>query len=276
MATACYLLAAVLFAAWAVLDGFDLGTGVVFLFLRGSARKLAALRAIGPVWNGNEVWLVAAVGCLLAAFPPVYGALLSGLYVPVVLFLLGVVARAAALDFRGRTTGPFGRAACDLAFTLGSFLVAFLTGFAAASVARGLPIDASGEVRKVSLRLVSAPSLAAGALSTIIVALQGLAWLRLKAPPQPAAPRAGAVLFIGASALPVAGIGILALRSYPALVPSTIDLQWSLTIGNAAAGDRSLVLLLVFAAVGVPVVALINIVLYRTFRGRSTREPGST
>jgi cytochrome d ubiquinol oxidase subunit II len=272
MATAGYVLAAVLFAAWAALDGFDLGTGVVFPFLRGPGSKEAALRAIAPVWNGNEVWLLAAVGSLLAAFPPVYGALLSGLYVPVVLFLLGVIARAVALDFRGRTTGPFGRTACDFAFSLGSLLAAFLTGFVAANVARGLPIDASGEVLKASLHVVNAASVAAGVLSAAVVALQGLAWLQLKAAPQHGGRRGSLALFLGASALPVAGIGVLALRNYPALVPSTIDPRWGLTITNAAAGERSLTLLLVFAAIGVPAAAFINIVLYAAFRGRSKHE----
>jgi cytochrome bd ubiquinol oxidase subunit II len=271
MATAGYILAAVVFAAWAVLDGFDLGTGVVFPFLRGPERKAAALRAIAPVWNGNEVWLIAAVGSLLAAFPPVYGALLGGLYVPVVLFLLGLVARAVALDFRGRTAGLFGRTACDVAFSLGSFLAAFVTGFVAANVARGLPIDASGEVLKVSLRVVDATSVAAGVLSAAVVALQGLAWLRLKAARQGARPGSWA-LFLAASALPVAGIGAIALRNYPALVPSTIDPHWGLTISNAAAGEGSLALLLVFAAIGVPAAVFINAVLYATFRSRSKHE----
>ncbi len=179
-ATLLYALGAVLFAAYAALDGFDLGVGTILLFFRGDDERSAALSAIGPVWNGNEVWLVAAVGSLLAAFPPVYAALLSGLYVPAILFLLCIVVRDVALEFRARMPGPSLRLTCEILFSAASAIAAFLVGFAAGNVVRGLPLDAGHSVVKSAATLVNPHAVAAGLLSASLFALHGAGWLLVK------------------------------------------------------------------------------------------------
>ena len=112
----------VLIAGYAILDGFDLGVGVLSLFNRSDDERRLYVNAIAPVWDGNEVWLLTGGGALFAAFPPVYATVFSGFYLALMLVLLGLIARAVSMEFRGRIESGSWRRFWDGAFGIGSLL----------------------------------------------------------------------------------------------------------------------------------------------------------
>ena len=113
-----FALVAVLIAGYTVLDGFDLGVGILYLTQREEEGRRTLLAAIGPFWDGNEVWLLTAGGALFAAFPPVYASVFSGMYLALMLVLCALIFRAVAIEFRAREWEPRLRARWDLAFAL--------------------------------------------------------------------------------------------------------------------------------------------------------------
>ena len=122
------LLIGILLAGYAILDGFDLGVGVLHLFAKNERQRNLHLAAIGPVWDGNEVWLLTAGGAMFAAFPVVYAGVFSGFYLAFVLLLVGLIFRAVSMEFRGQVDSPAWRSAWDWAFGLGSLVPAILFG----------------------------------------------------------------------------------------------------------------------------------------------------
>jgi cytochrome bd ubiquinol oxidase subunit II len=179
--TAWFLLVGVLLAGYAILDGFDLGVGMLHLGLaRTDRERRILLNAVGPVWDGNEVWLLTAGGALFAAFPNVYATVFSGFYLALVLLLAALIFRAISMEFRSKEPGARWRRAFDLAFALGSFLPALLLGVAIGNVVRGLPIGADGEFAGTFLGLLNPFALSVGLLSVAMFLMQGSAWLVLK------------------------------------------------------------------------------------------------
>lgn len=141
-----YVLVGVLLTGYAILDGFDLGAGILHLFVaRGDRERRIILNAIGPLWDGNEVWLLTGGGALFAAFPPVYATVFSGFYIALMLLLAGLIARAVSLEFRSKVESAGWRSFWDGAFAVGSFLPALLLGVALGNILRGVPVDARGE-----------------------------------------------------------------------------------------------------------------------------------
>jgi len=134
--TLWFLLLAVLLGGYAILDGYDLGVGVLSLFTRDEHERRIYLNAIGPVWDGNEVWLLTGGGALFAAFPAVYATVFSGFYLAMMLVLVGLILRAVSLEFRGKIEDPRWKRAWDLAFGIGSSLPALLYGVAVGNVLR--------------------------------------------------------------------------------------------------------------------------------------------
>ncbi len=177
--TTWYVLIAVLLAGYAVLDGFDLGIGAIYPYVAGSKGDRAALRAsIGPVWDGNEVWLVTGAGALFAAFPPVYAMAFSGFYMAIMLVLLGLILRAVALEFRHRDDR---RAVLwDAAFHIGSVLPALLLGVAVGNVIRGVPLTAAGDYSGTFWQLLNPFSLLVGITGLAMFVSHGAAWAALK------------------------------------------------------------------------------------------------
>ena len=163
-----------------VLDGFDLGAGFVYGLYRDPERKRALLASISPVWSGNEVWLLAGLGSLLAAFPPVYSALLSSLYVPVILVLMAIVFRACGVELRSKTENPFLLRLFDLSIFLGSLLPAWAIGLVAGNVLLGFPLDASGSLQGSALFFLNPFSLAASLASLAAFTLHGLVYTAMK------------------------------------------------------------------------------------------------
>src|SRR5699024_6963408 len=129
LATVWFGLVVLCWVLFFVLEGFDFGVGMLAPLLgRGARQRGAALRTIAPVWDGNEVWLVAAIGVTFAAFPDWYAAMLAGLYLPATLLLLALAVRGVALEFRGKKDSETWRRRCDLALAAGSLVTAAMVG----------------------------------------------------------------------------------------------------------------------------------------------------
>ncbi len=179
--TLWFLLIGVLILGYAVLDGFDLGVGVLHLAVaRTETERRTTIASIGPVWDGNEVWLLTAGGALFAAFPVVYATVFSGFYLAMILLLVGLILRAVALEFRDRGEGRLWRATWDAAFALGSFGPALLLGVALGNVVRGLPLTASGTYEGGLLGLLNPFALLAGLVGLAMFVMHGALWLVLR------------------------------------------------------------------------------------------------
>ena len=143
MGTLWFWLVAAMLIAYVVLDGFDLGVGIVYLFVaRTEPERQQALRSIGPVWDGNEVWLLAAGGTLFFAFPLVYASSFSGFYLPLMIVLWLLILRGISVELRGHSSDPLWRTFFDGLFSFSSVLLAIFFGAALGNVVRGVPIGA--------------------------------------------------------------------------------------------------------------------------------------
>ena len=138
--TTWFVLLIVLLTGYVVLDGFDLGVGSLHLLARGDRNRRIMLNTIGPVWDGNEVWLVTAGGALFAAFPEVYATAFSGFYLAFMLLLMALIFRAAAIEFRSKRASAAWRSTWDVLFSVSSILSALLVGVALGNLAWGIPL----------------------------------------------------------------------------------------------------------------------------------------
>jgi cytochrome bd ubiquinol oxidase subunit II len=176
-----FLLVGVLLLGYAVLDGFDLGVGILHPFVaRTNEERRVVMRSIGPVWDGNEVWLLTAGGALFAAFPLVYATVFSGFYLALVLLLVALIFRAVALEFRDQVDGGGWRRAWDVAFFAGSAVPALLLGVAVGNIVRGLPLDETGAYTGGLVGLLTPFPLIVGLLVVALATTHGAAWLTLK------------------------------------------------------------------------------------------------
>ena len=178
--TTWFLLIWFLLAGYAVLDGFDLGVGMLHLFARNDRERRIHINAIGPVWDGNEVWLITGGGALFAAFPVVYATVFSGFYLAFILLLLALTFRAVALEFRGQVDHPGWRRFWDWSFGLGSLISTVVFGVAVGNILRGLPIAADGSLNVPFLSLLNPYALLIGILCLVMFVMQGAAFLTLK------------------------------------------------------------------------------------------------
>jgi cytochrome d ubiquinol oxidase subunit II len=145
METLWFCLVAIMIAGYVVLDGFDLGAGIVHLFIaRTDVERRTVLASIGPVWDGNEVWLLAGGGTLYFAFPALYAASFSGFYLPLMIVLWLLIVRGISIEFRGHVASPLWTPIWDTGFAIASLLLAVFYGAALGNVVRGVPLDASG------------------------------------------------------------------------------------------------------------------------------------
>jgi len=165
---------------YVILDGFDLGVGLLHTFVKKDEDRRVFLNAIGPVWDGNEVWLVIVGGALLAGFPEVYATLFSGFYTFCMLFLVGLIFRAAAIEFRSKQPSPSWRRFWDGVFSLASFVIAFGLGIVMGNLIQGIPLNRNEDfIGSFSLFFRPYPLLI-GVLSTSLFALHGLLYLLMK------------------------------------------------------------------------------------------------
>jgi cytochrome bd ubiquinol oxidase subunit II len=332
-----FVLVGVLLTGYAVFDGFDLGIGVLYPFLGKSERDKAVMRrAVGPVWDGNEVWLLTGGGALFAAFPAVYATVFSGFYLALMLLLFSLIFRAVSLEFRH--ADPAWAKFWDGAFFVGSAVPALLFGVAVGNIVRGVPLTAAGEMIAGGgepvflgnlLAALNPFALVIGVLGLVWIVTHGATWLSLKATgdlreraaklrrtmlvvfavmiavstaaaaflvPESFARVTGSVagwafvlILIAATvmawvfssrdkdrqawystALAAVGlVGIWAASIYPALVPALAgSAGHALTVANASSSQLALTVMLIIAAIGVPLVLWYHFIVYRAYKGR--------
>ncbi|MEG2531064.1 MAG: cytochrome d ubiquinol oxidase subunit II [Raoultibacter sp.] len=327
-----FILIFVLIAGYFVLDGFDLGAGALYPFIAKNEKEKAIVRrSVGPVWDGNEVWLLTAGGALFAAFAPAYATTFSGFYLAIMLVLFGLIVRAVSLEFRAHDP-QWGRA-WDICFFVGSLLPALLFGVAVGNIYAGIPMDANGDYSGLPLiGLITPFTLLCGLLGLSIFLSQGATWVSLKAPkPSEVRDRAAKlrfplqiialVLFLAVSLYahfiiqptmdPALGfvrwlfailfvvaliasivlvkkkdcdlgafiascvsavclVGLLASSMFPNLVVATDGT--TITLMSAASSELALMWMTIITCIGLPLVLVYHVIIYRTFRGRVTDE----
>jgi len=175
-----FVLVGILFTGYAMLDGFDLGVGALHLFVKKDEHRRLMLNAIGPVWDGNEVWLVVGGGALFAAFPEAYATVLSGFYLPFMLLLVSLIFRGVAIEFRSKEEWAWWRSMWDVAFSAGSVLSAFLIGVAMGNIVRGIPLGPDFEFTGRVLDLLNPYALFMGVTTVLLFMMHGAIYVSMK------------------------------------------------------------------------------------------------
>jgi len=179
--TMWFVLWGVLWAAYFMLDGFDLGIGTLMPFLAKSEEdKRYMYNAMGPFWDGNEVWLITAGGGTFAAFPTAYAIMFNGLYSALLLVLFALIVRGVTFEFRGKLEGSSWKSLWDLFHFVGSFLPALLLGVAFANIFAGIPIDDKGVFQGTLFTLLNPYGLLGGILFVLMFITHGALWLAIK------------------------------------------------------------------------------------------------
>src|SRR5918992_1609881 len=253
--------------AYVVLDGFDLGIGILAPFARSDAEEETMINSIAPVWDGNETWLVLGGGGLLAAFPLAYAILLPALYAPLIAMLLALIFRGVAFEFRHRHDAP--RRRWTWGFILGSFVATFAQGVALGTFVQGIEVDGRA-YGGGWFDWLTPFSLFTGAALLFGYSLLGACFLIMKTGGELQARMFRLALPLGAAVLAFliailiflvsyAGLGI---SMFPYVVPREV------TIWEAAAPDDSLAFLLVGTAVLLPIILAYTGYSYWVFRGK--------
>ncbi|RZT78595.1 cytochrome bd-I ubiquinol oxidase subunit 2 apoprotein [Micromonospora violae] len=181
LTTIWFLLVAVLFTGYFILEGFDFGVGMLLPVLgRDDRERRVLINTIGPVWDGNEVWLITAAGAMFAAFPEWYATLFSGFYLPMLLILLALIARGVAFEYRHKRPEASWKRRWDTAIVVGSLLPAILWGVTFANILRGVPLNADHEYVGGLLDLLNPYALLGGATTLALFLTHGAVFLALK------------------------------------------------------------------------------------------------
>ena len=333
LTTVWFVIIAGFWIGYFVLEGFDFGVGILLRVLgRDEPERRAVITTIGPVWDGNEVWLVVAGAMTFAAFPEWYATLFSAFYLPLFAILVSLILRGVALEYRGKRDDLPWRSRMDTLITIGSLVPALLWGITFANLVRGLPLDASHEfvgnlgtllnpfallgglaftmlfvahgaifltlrttddLRRRANRLASVTGLAAAVLvggfltwahalrgnttSVILATLAATALLAGLAANKPSTSRPSTArdgwAFAGTAVAIALGVASLFVALFPAVMPSTLDPAWGLTVTNAASSAYTLKVLTVIAGIFTPLVLLYQAWTYWVFRKRVTVEP---
>ncbi|NEE00611.1 cytochrome d ubiquinol oxidase subunit II [Phytoactinopolyspora halotolerans] len=177
-----FLLIAVLWTGYFVLEGFDFGVGTLLpAVAKNDQERRVAINTIGPVWDGNEVWLLTAGGATFAAFPEWYASLFSGFYLPLLVILVGLIVRGVAFEYRSKHDDARWRSRWDLCIIVGSIIPAFGWGVAFGAILHGVPLDADHEYAGSVLDLISPYSVLGGFTTLAVFAFHGATFLGLKA-----------------------------------------------------------------------------------------------
>jgi cytochrome d ubiquinol oxidase subunit II len=175
-----FVLWGVLWAVYFMLDGFDFGTGMLRNFLaKNESEKQAALASIGPVWNGNEVWLITAGGATFAAFPLTYASMFSFLYLPMLLILFSLILRGVSIEFRGKSDSPRWRSTWDWVLAVTSFTAPLVLGVGFGNIFQGLPIASDG-YKGSFLKLFNPYGILTAVLFVVLFLQHGALWLSVK------------------------------------------------------------------------------------------------
>ena len=323
-----FLVIGATFTGYAILDGFDLGAGAIHLFLKKEESRRITLNAIGPVWDGNEVWLVIGGGALFAGFPKVYATVFSAFYIPFILFLVMLIFRAISIEFRSKEKMLWWRKFWDISYCVSSILIALSLGIVLGNVMLGIRIDENGNFAGSPLDFLNLFSLMVGVTTLSLFMMHGSIYLVMKTEKRLYTKLTIIVknttiffaicllllsfytllyvphlstkikhnpwmFFIPVTmVLAIANITrsttkqkyrqaflssavaisllliIIAVELYPNMVLSSMDPKYNLTVYNAASSQKSLGIMLIFAAIGVPLVAIYTLFVFWTFKGK--------
>lgn len=176
-----YLVIIASIISYAMLDGFDLGVGCLHLFTKEDAERRVFLNAIGPVWDGNEVWLVIVTGALMAGFPEAYATFFSAFYLPITGLIAALIFRACAIEFRSKHSSKLWRQTWDISFSVASFLIAFAVGVTIGNLAYGFPLDQNHDfVGKEIASFLHPYPLLIGILVVALFMMHGSIYLMMK------------------------------------------------------------------------------------------------
>lgn len=332
LGTVWFLLWGVLWAVYFVLDGFDLGVGMLAPAIAATDNEKRILyNSVGPFWDGNEVWLITAGGVTFAAFPGTYAVMFSALYTALMLLLFSLIFRGISFEFRAKMETAGGKKLWDAIHFLGSFLPSLLLGVAFANIFKGIPIDQNGIMQGNLFTLLNPYGLCGGVLFVCAFLMHGALFLSCKTEGvlrdraikvaeklwpalllvavlflvlsalftklfsnYLANPLLFAVLllpvggllmqrvYIGqrrmglawtASAVTIAGVALFGvLGIFPALLPSSLNPAWSMTIQNSSSSPLTLKIMLIVALTFVPIVIAYQAWVYKTFSHKVTEK----
>ncbi|MEZ4951051.1 MAG: cytochrome d ubiquinol oxidase subunit II [Saprospiraceae bacterium] len=175
-----FLLVGGVFSGYAILDGFDLGAGAWHLFFKKENSRRIALNAVGPVWDGNEVWLVIGGGALFAGFPVVYATMFSAMYIPFMLFLAFLIFRAVSIEFRSKEKMEWWRKTWDISYSVSSVMLALLLGVVLGNVLQGAAIGEDLEFQGSWLEFINPYALMVGFTTLALFMMHGAIYLLMK------------------------------------------------------------------------------------------------
>lgn len=330
-----FLVIGAVFTGYAILDGFDLGAGALHLFLKKENSRRIALNAIGPVWDGNEVWLVIGGGALFAGFPEVYASLLSAFYLPFMVFLVALIFRAVSIEFRSKEPMRWWRTLWDASYCFSSALLAFLLGVIMGNVALGIDLDSNHIYRGTTASFINVYSVMVGITSLALFMMHGAIYLVMKTEDRlyakltilvrrttiffvislvitsfytllyiphltnqirdspimfvlpvimilavanitrQVAIRKYLFAFLSSAVVISVALIIVSLELYPTILYSPGAPANSLTVYNSASSQKTLGIMLLVAAIGVPLVAAYTTFVFWTFKGKVTLDETS-
>ncbi len=324
-----FLIFVVLLTGFSILDGFDLGVGIFHLFSKSDEERRLMLNTIGPVWDGNEVWLVTAGGALFAGFPDVYATLCSAFYIPIMLLLAGLIFRAVAIEFRSKQPMAWWRWMWDLLFSGASLVIALGLGLVMGNLIEGIPLDNQKEFTGDFVDLLHPYAFLVGILVVALFSMHGVIYVLMKTegalhdkmrewvnpaiilfimmyafttvttliyfPHMADAIKERPVFLIFAflNMLAIANIpreihhnrdgraflsscmniaclmALFGIGTFPNVIRASNDPELlSMTIWNSASSSKTLWILHLIAAIGIPVVLAYTIAIYYIFRGK--------
>lgn len=326
--TLWYLVIGAVFTGYTILDGFDLGAGAVHLFFNKEESRRIALNAIGPVWDGNEVWLVIGGGALFAGFPEVYASLFSAFYIPFMLFLVGLIFRAISIEFRSKEKMKWWRNLWDRSYSISSIVITLLLGILLGNIIQGIKIGEGFVYQGTFLDLLNPYALVVGVTTLSLFMMHGCIYLVMKTENRLYAKltvmvknttnafivlyliltgytlyhvpymakkfhdepvlyivpflTVGCVIglkllvkrrkyfqaFILSSLTAMLLLITVALNLYPNVLISSIDPAYTINVYNGASSAASLKIMLLMAAIGMPIVATYTTFVFWTFRGK--------
>jgi cytochrome d ubiquinol oxidase subunit II len=323
-----FMLIGAVFTGYIILDGFDLGAGALHLFFNKEQSRRIVLNAIGPVWDGNEVWIVIGGGALFAGFPEVYATMLSAFYVPFMLFLLGIIFRAISIEFRSKEPMLWWKRMWDICYTCSSALIAFLLGVILGNVIQGINIGPDHVFRGSFLEFLNPYAILMGVTTLALLMMHGAIYLVMKTEDRIYTkltimvknttiffvimilltsfytllylPRMADVIrrfpelfvipvmmvlaianitrqvakhkflyaFISSSVTISLLMVMVAMELYPNMLLSKISPANNLTVYNASSSDKTLGIMLLMAAIGVPMIVGYTTFVFMTFKGK--------
>ena len=304
--TLWFLVVGALFSGYAILDGFDFGAGAWHLFFEKEEDRRIALNAVGPVWDGNEVWLVIGGGALFAGFPVLYATLFSSMYIPFILFLMFIIFRAISIEFRGKEKMLWWKRTWDIGYSVSSIMLAFLLGVVLGNVLQGISfgenyqyfgdgfleflnpyailtgLTSLSSLLKIGIiffiisyalttlyTLIFIPHLSDAFITNpLLFGVPALTFLSIANLPRLASQKKYKMTFLFSSITISLLLIVVAIELYPTLLISTVDQSFNIDIYNAASSDKSLGIMLLFVVIGTPLIIGYTLFVYKTFWGK--------